>query len=147
MKAGKTKRVRRKQEHGCPTPEAPALMNEKITLRLPQSMKASWQAAADHQGIDLGELVRRTMEGRRTRPASAVRIDDRKHLSRMALWSVHWLERAGMLLARSDLDAPQAEQLQVVLQTLLELFAAVANGEIEEEPFTGEADASERGAS
>lgn len=147
MKAAKIGRIGRKQENGCPTKAAPAIMDEKVTLRLPARMKAAWQAAADRQGIDLGELVRRAMEGRRARPASAVRVDDRKHLSRMALWTVNWLERAGTLLDHSTLDAERAQQLQVVLETLLELFAAVTNGEIEEEPYPGEADASERSAS
>lgn len=146
MKAAKSGRIARKQENGCPTKAAPAIMDEKVTVRLPARMKAAWQAAADRQAIDLGEFIRQTMEGRRARPASAVRVDDRKHLSRMALWTVHWLERAGALLAQSTLDAGRAEQLQVVLETLLELFAAVANGEIEEEPYTEEADASGRDA-
>ena len=146
MKAAKIGRIGRKQENGCPTKAAPVIMDEKVTLRLPARMKAVWQAAADRQAIDLGEFIRQTMEGRRARPASAVRVDDRKHLSRMALWTVQWLERAGALLAQSTLDAARVEQLQVVLETLLELFAAVANGEIEEEPYSEEADASGRDA-
>jgi hypothetical protein len=146
MKAAKNGRIGPKQENGCPTSAAPVLMDEKVTLRLPERMKAAWQAAADRQGIDLGEFIRQTMQGRRARPASAVRVDDRKHLSRMALWTVGWLERAGTLLAHSNLDAERAQHLQVVLETLLELFAAVANGEIEEEPCNEEADASGRDA-
>lgn len=144
MKAAKNRSIRLKQENGCPTSAAPMIMDEKVTLRLPERMKACWQAAADRQGIDLGELIRQTMEGRRARPASAIRVDDRKHLSRIALWTVNWLERAGTLLAHSTLDAERAQDLQVVLETLLELFAAVANGEIEEEPYCEEADASGR---
>lgn len=146
MKAAKTRRISRKQENECPTNVTPVIMDEKVALRLPHQMKAAWQAAADRQGIDLGELIRQTMEGRRARPASAVRVDDQKHLSRMALWTVNWLERAGTVLAHSTLDDERAQELKVVLETLLELFAAVANGEIEEEPYTEEADASERSA-
>src|SRR6478609_4282130 len=113
MKAVKSSRIGPKQENGCPTSAAPVTMDEKVTLRLPEWMKASWQAAADRQGIDLGELIRQTMERRRARPASAVRVDDRKHLSRIALWTVNWLERAGTLLAHSTLDAERAQQLQL----------------------------------
>lgn len=146
MKAPRNGRIGPKQENGCPTSATPVIMDEKVTVRLPARMKAAWQAAADRQGIDLGEFIRRRMEGRRARPASAVRADDRKHLSRMALWTVNWLERAGSLLAHSTLDPERAQHLQVVLETLLELFAAVANGEIEEEPHHEEADASEKDA-
>lgn len=117
-------------------------MDERLTVRLPGEMKARWQAAADEQGIDLGEHIRRTMEGRRVRAAKVVQADDHRHLSRLALWSVFWLKRAGALLERSPLDAGSAAELKVRLDTLLALFSAMANGDIDEEPLVQPADAS-----
>jgi len=117
-------------------------MDERLTVRLPGLMKARWQAAADEQGIDLGEHIRRTVEGRRVRATKVVQADDHRHLSRLAFWSVFWLKRAGALLERSALDAGSAAELKVKLDTLMALFSAMANGDIYEEPLAQPADAS-----
>jgi len=132
----------KKQENGCRTRPSSIDMDERLTVRLPGLMKARWQAAADEQDIDLGEHIRRTVEGRRVRAAKVVQADDHRHLSRLALWSVLWLTRAQALVNRSAMDAGCAIDLKVTLDTLLALFSAVANGEIDEEPLSQPADAS-----
>ncbi|HTH46794.1 MAG TPA: hypothetical protein VMB21_04735 [Candidatus Limnocylindria bacterium] len=117
-------------------------MDERLTLRLTAEMKADWRSRADRQGIDVGELVRQTMEQRRVRSMGLVRADDQRHLSRLALWCVQWLQRASGLLEKSSLNEDTATRLQATLDTLLALFAAVANGEIDIEPVPPAPDAS-----
>ena len=130
------------QENGCRTSGKGLPLDKRISLRLTSAMGARWQQQADAQGIDLAVLIRRTMEGRRMRPTAGARRDDLKHLSRMALWSVEIIGSLVHLTERSQIDAEQAADLQVTLYTLLELFSAVANGEVTEEQLPPPADAS-----
>jgi len=143
MKTRATKQLDIKQENGCQTKPGKALLSGRVTFRLSDEMKSQWQRDADRQGIDLGALIRQAMENRRVRSTAAVKSDDLKHLKRLALWSVRFLERLGARLERASLDERDATDLQAALDTLLALFAGVADGKIEEEVAPAEPDASE----
>jgi len=124
-----------KQEDGCQTNTPKARLTERLTLRFTPEMGSRWQRRADEMGIDLSELIRRTMNGQRTRPVTFVHRDDLRHLTRMALWSTEILASLRHLAERSTLEPEQAIELEAKITTLLELFCGVAEGEISVQPL------------